>query len=597
MPTAVSNGERLTPNDSQYDVVSFNVLVDGKAIEVDFEVLSVTVTLEANRIPAARIVLRDGDVASETFAASEGDLFTPGKKVEVKVGRDGHNNSVFKGIIVGQSLRARQGGDPSLTLECKDETVKLTIGRKNRYFENVKDQEAISTVLSGMAGEVADTSATHKEIVQFHSTDWDFIRSRADRNGLLAFVEAGKVHLKKPDTTDANPSVVNLVFGSNLIEFESELEARGQWASVEAKAWDYSQQAFFEVESSTSDKYTDHGSSSGSDLAAVIGLDKLPLRHSGQVRTDELQAWADATMLRSRLSKIRGRAKIIGFADVAPSKCVVLRGLGARFNGKAYVTGVRHEVGAGTWFTHVQFGLSPEWLQQQAADVMEAPASGLLPAVHGLQIGIVVQLQNDPDGEDRILVKLPIVDNAAQGIWTRIATLDAGNQRGSFFRPEIGDEVIVGFINDDPRDAVILGMLNSSAKPAPLTAADENHIKGLVTRSQMKVLFDDDQKVITMETPAGNKVVISEADKSITTTDQNGNSSKMSPSGIEVKSPGDIKVEASGNISIKATGNLSLEGMNVSVKANAALSAEGQASAKLNSSGITEVKGSMLMLN
>jgi hypothetical protein len=91
--------------------------------------------------------------------------------------------------------------------------------------------------------------------------------------------------------------------------------------------------------------------------------------------------------------------------------------------------------------------------------------------------------------------------------------------------------------------------------------------------------------------------VISEADQSITTTDQNGNSSKMSPSGIAVKSPGDITLEATGNISVKATGNLSLEGMNASVKANAAFSAEGQASAKLNSSGITEVKGSMLMLN
>ena len=37
---------------------------------------------------------------------------------------------------------------------------------------------------------------------------------------------------------------------------------------------------------------------------------------------------------------------------------------------------------------------------------------------------------------------------------------DAGENRGSFWRPEIGDEVVLGFLNSDPRDAIILGMLN-----------------------------------------------------------------------------------------------------------------------------------------
>ena len=50
---------------------------------------------------------------------------------------------------------------------------------------------------------------------------------------------------------------------------------------------------------------------------------------------------------------------------------------------------------------------------------------------------------------------------------TTLATLDAGKERGTFFRPEIGDEVVVGFLNDDPRHPVILGMCHSSAKPAP----------------------------------------------------------------------------------------------------------------------------------
>ena len=78
--------------------------------------------------------------------------------------------------------------------------------------------------------------------------------------------------------------------------------------------------------------------------------------------------------------------------------------------------------------------------------------------------------EGDPDGEDRIQVRLPLVDPAADGIWARWVSPDAGNQRGIYWRPEIGDELLVGFLNDDPRDPVVLGMLHSSVNPSPIQA-------------------------------------------------------------------------------------------------------------------------------
>ncbi len=171
--------------------------------------------------------------------------------------------------------------------------------------------------------------------------------------------------------------------------------------------------------------------------------------------------------------------------------------------------------------------------------------------VHVLLIWKVVQLQDDPDGENRILVRLPIINNKAPGIWARVSTLDAGQGgtnggRGSFFLPEIEDEVIVGFLNDDPRDAVVLGMVNSSGRPAPIMAQDANHEKGFVTRSQMRIHFNDDTKTITIDTPAGNSIKLDENSTSITIEDQNGNSTKMNSSGIEIKSATDIAIDATG---------------------------------------------------
>jgi uncharacterized protein involved in type VI secretion and phage assembly len=48
----------------------------------------------------------------------------------------------------------------------------------------------------------------------------------------------------------------------------------------------------------------------------------------------------------------------------------------------------------------------------------------------------VTKLEADPDGEDRIQVRLPILDAQADGIWARVSSLDAGENRGFFFRPE-----------------------------------------------------------------------------------------------------------------------------------------------------------------
>ena len=581
-----STGERLIPNDSRSDVVSLDVLINGTNVTNKHQLLSVNVTKEVNRIPSARIVVIDGNAAEETFKVSETDDFIPGNKIEIKVGRDGVNKTIFKGIILRHSIKVRQGGDSMLTVEAKDEAIKLTVGSKNKYFEEVKDSDVMSTVLAGIKGTIDTTTVKHKEIVQFNATDWDFIMMRAEMNGLLVIPNDGKVDIKKPDTSSA--PVLNLVYGSDLLEFETEMDAQYQWSSVEAKGWDFSGQKLVESTASSSGSFSEHGNLSGSRLSDVMGLEKLELHHSGRVSTPELKAWAEATMLRSRMSKIRGRAKFIGFSGVKPGMTVSLRGLGARFNGKAYVTAIRHEISSGTWFTHAQFGLNPTFFYEKT-DISAPPAGGLLPAVSGLQIGVVTQLENDPDGEDRILVKMPLISNAAKGIWARIATLDAGKERGTFFRPEIGDEVILGFVNDDPRDAVVLGMLHSSKNAAPVKAKDDNHIKGLVTRSKMKVMFDDEKKIITIETPAGNKVVISEDEKSITTKDQNGNESKMSDAGISVKSPKDIKIEATGDVSIK--------GNNVKIEAQMNFEAKGSVGAKLEGGAQAVVKGGTVMIN
>ena len=197
-------------------------------------------------------------------------------------------------------------------------------------------------------------------------------------------------------------------------------------------------------------------------------------------------------------------------------------------------------------------------------------------------MGVVTALEGDPDGEDRIKCRLPLISTSDEGIWARLATLDAGKERGTYFRPEIDDEVVLGFLNDDPRHPVILGMCHSSAKPAPESAKDDNHHKGYVSREKLKLTFDDDKKVIGIETPAGNTITLSEDSKGIALEDQNGNKITLDDKGITIESVKDLIV--------KASGDAKLSGSNVELSAQTAFKASGTSTSEL-SGGMTTVKG------
>lgn len=588
--------ELVIPNNAVHDVASYDILVDGTAINPSFQVLSISISKEINRIPVAKIVFRDGDAAERNFSLSNEDVFIPGKSIRINIGRDGNNTQAFKGIIIRHAIKVKENGDGELNIECRDEAIKMTIGRHSHYYENIKDNRLFDELIGryGLRGDTEDTRLEHKHLVQHHLSDWDFMLLRAEANAMLVNTNDGVIKIAKPDTS-SNP-VLQVTYGSSILEFEAEMDARNQWKSVKAASWNYANQALFEADTSEAPSFQQHGNISGSKLAQAINLPDYEMKHSGHALEQELQDWVNGIMLRSRLAKIRGRAKFTGFAAIKPGDIVQLEGVGDRFRGNAYVTAVKQDMGNGMWDTHVQFGLDPERYAFIHPDLPDASAAGLVGGVHGLQIGVVVQLQDDPDGEDRIRVRLPVVDNNDQGIWTRVASLDAGADRGAFFRPEIGDEVIVGFINDDPRDAVVLGMLNSSAKPAPITAQDANHEKGFTTRSKMHLKFNDDTKTITIDTPAGNSITIDEQGMKIEIKDQNSNTITMDSTGIKLESPKNIEIKAGVNLTLSAAASLSIGGASLGVKADGNLSMEG-ALAKLSAQGITEISGSLVKIN
>jgi phage protein D/phage baseplate assembly protein gpV len=609
----LSPSQLAIPGTESADLVTTKIKINGSPVPDTVLPYSISVSRTANRIPFAIITFLDGDVARQEFPTSDLDLLSPGNPIEIHAGYHGNDKLIFKGIIVRHSVRVLQNETPFIEIECKDEAVKMTVGRKNKYYFNQKDSEIIEEILRnhGRQIDVQSTSGKHAEMVQYYATDWDFLNTRAEANGMLVMSKDGKVKVAKPDFGQSPKFPLN--YGVNIFEFEAEMDARDQYPTAKATAWDADNQEVQssepsgggglggfsapKVPSALSQAASTVGSAVGvrisgiapnTDYSKVMGLEHLALQHTGALNQEEAQNWAAAQMTKSQLAKNRGRVKFQGAADIYPGDMLKLEGVGLRHSGKVYITAISHEIEAGMWYTHAQFGLSQRWFAAEFDDVTDQPASALLPAIHGLQIGVVTALKGDPDNAHRVQVRLPLIDGRGDGIWMRVSCQDAGNKFGAFWRPEIGQEVVVGFLNDDPRDAIVVGMLNSTAKPAALQDKDENHQKGWITRGDMRMIFDDEKKSLSITTPGGKKLIIDEDQDKIHLEDQHGNKITMDKDGITL--------DSYKNMTLKAKQDIKIEAMNITQKAQFAFKAEGTQS-QLTASGDVTVKGAIVKIN
>lgn len=595
MPTSPSIGTS--------DRVALALKSDGTALASTVQIRSVETLHAFNRIPRAVVLVVDGDMPNAAMPESDADTFKPGAKLSIQAGYGDAKDQLFEGVVVRHGVAIPPDGDASLVVECRDAAQAMTVARACANHLDMTDSDAMSAVVAkyGLQATVDSTTIQHEELVQYDCTDWDFVVARAECCGLLVNVDAGKVEVKAPDGSSA--PVLTLTYGIDIATFQAELDSSSQLKKVEATAWDPAKQAVA-TKSANPAAITGQGNLAGGALSEVLKVESLKLQSCSALPEAELESWCKARQLKAELSRIRGKASFQGNASVKPGKVVELAGVGARFNGNVLVTSVRHQISEGNWTTEIEFGMDPDWFVERH-DASALPASGVNTGVNGLQIGVVKKLDGDPLSHYRVQVALPTTRSEKESIWARIATPRASAGTGTFFIPEVGDEVVLGFLNDDPSHPVILGSLHSSKNKAPREIEAENKLKAIVTKSKLTIEFDDDKKILTLSTPGGNSIVLSDDGKSIELKDQTGNKVTLGQSGINLESPKDVTIKATGAVSIESTGKMSLkaqqdlaaEGMNVQVKAQIGLAAKGAATAELSASGQTTVKGAMVMIN
>ena len=194
--------------------------------------------------------------------------------------------------------------------------------------------------------------------------------------------------------------------------------------------------------------------------------------------------------------------------------------------------------------------------------------------ITGLAVGEVTDNQ-DPDNLARVRVRLNWHTGGDTSYWARPAMPMAGNDRGTYFLPEIGDEVLVAAEDGDPSHLYVLGML-WSGKRVPPAANDDgaNNIRLVKSRSGHTVRFNDDTSAPEVEVRLtdGKRVLLDKDGITLDDANQNVITFKASSGAIEIsasqklslKAP-TVSIEATASMDVKSSGTLTLKGSVVQI--------------------------------
>lgn len=221
-------------------IVNVAITADGKPLNSTYQVLAVDIWTGVNKLPRARLVIADGSPNTATFPISETTALIPGASLEIALGYDGGQHTVFSGLVCQQGISISGNGPSQLIVEATDKAAVMTLARKNAIFEKTSDSKVIEKLISqaGLGADVKATTEVLPAVVQFYCSDWDLMLVRAQLNGMVVVTSAGKVKVAPPDT--AAPPVLTLTYGQSILDFRAGMDATEQYkaSAIQSQAWD-----------------------------------------------------------------------------------------------------------------------------------------------------------------------------------------------------------------------------------------------------------------------------------------------------------------------------------------------------------------------
>jgi len=551
-----------SPYIPNYRNLQLEILVNGTNKGMDTLLKRLKVQYELNKIPSAKLHL----VSSNPQLESNDDLLKSESlaiydEIEINVSTGKEPKCLFKGIIHKIERHAEPSAGFETKIECKDIAVNLTTQKQVETDEVFGDKMDRFLKEVGMSNAVEYESWSEELVSKSqHATPWDYLLSYLDSVGVMTTIREGifTVVNTKEDPDDTTYLAQN---GINIFELNTRHE--DSVADVEIRYWNPETQSVETQESST-------------NVENGVGREIIDVGQS-HYTSETLAIIAEARAIKNKLAADKGHVKTFGNLTAKYGEYIEFDKVNSNIDGRPLlIRSENHSIENGAWFTEYEFGLENNlsFAQQISTNAPDDyTITGQITSMQGLQIGVVTEIEGDPENEFRVRVRLTSISDSGAGVWARLSSFQASNGHGAFFVPEIDDEVIIGCINNNPDVPVILGKLYSSSRPAPYPFNDDNTIKGFVSKDNTKIIINDEDKSAEISTNNGNKLLISDAEKGFVLEDENGNKLMMNSDGITLESAMDLNLKANANINIEGTNST------------------------LKSSAITEISGQLIKLN
>jgi phage baseplate assembly protein gpV len=552
----------IKPYIAEDEVLHLEILVKGKNDGLDTLLKEAHIHFELNKIPLAKFTFiasnRDVD-KKETFPS---DALIENDEITFNVITKKEKKTLFKGVIKATE-KVQDGNFVNIKIECKDIAFDMTLPStepetNNQTFE---DKLKLFTKKLKLNDELSGKDWGKEKITHNSATlPWDFVLGYLDSVGVFVSIKNGEFNgvdlLKTPPTEKYLAEN-----GINVFSFTGKSDETKKLRKATIKHWDAATQKI--VPSSETQE-------SLNPFEKIITLNEN--RFSDATVTRMLKA----ILKKSDLQTINGKIQTFGNLEAYPGDFIKCNKVNEKIDSKSIIiSAIDHAIENGCWKTEYTLGFEgePSFAENASKQTASPQAQmGQTNTISGLQIGVVVQIEEDPNKEFRIKVRIPALSEKGEGIWARLATLNASKEMGSYFIPSVDDEVILGCLGNNPDTPIILGSLYSSAKSMPFPVKKENYLKGFVTKEGTKVILDDEKKSIELSTKKGNKLLISDDEKGFILEDENKNKITMNKDGITIESSKDFIVKASGDVKIdgigcavNASGNMDLKGSLVKI--------------------------------
>jgi len=214
----------------------------------------------------------------------------------------------------------------------------------------------------------------------------------------------------------------------------------------------------------------------------------------------------------------------------------------------------------------------------------------------------IVSNNRDTEGLARVKVIYPWLAEEDESYWARIATMMAGDNRGTYFIPEVGDEVLVAFEHGDIHYPYIIGSLwNGKDKTHENNDNGENNLRVIKSRSGHKIILDDTdgkEKITIIDKDEKRSIVIDSEKKTIDIKNEDGKINIFAGDDITIETNKNLNIKTGQGCNITANSNVEVKAnSSVNVKAGSSGKFEANASLTLKASGVTTVKGAIVKLN